>query len=113
MVRAAKMIIIKTIEINLRLAALILSLGLLIVSSPVFLLTILDDLFFNLVLVMPGVLGMKASESSDFSVSDFVLLSELDESLDLSGMAPKLTLEVEDEEPSSSSFELKTIYFLI
>ena len=56
---------------------------------------------------------MKASESSDFSVSDFVLLSELDESLDLSGMAPKLTLEVEDEEPSSSSFELKTIYFLI
>lgn len=71
-----------------------------------FLLTILDDLFFNLVLVMPETLGMKTSESSDFSVSDFVLLSELDESLDRSGMAPKLTLEVEDEEPSSSSFEL-------
>ena len=100
------MIIIKTSEINLRLAALILSLGLVTVSRPVFLLTILDDLFFNLVLVMSVALGMKTSESSDFSVSDFVLLSELDESLDLSGMAPKLTLEVEDEEPSSSSFEL-------
>ena len=88
---------------DLRLA--VLTLSLVVGSNPVDLLTRFDDRDLSFVLVMWESLitvGDGWSESSD----TFKLLSELDESFERSGIAPKLTLLVDDDEVARCSVEL-------